>query len=167
MNKRLPPTRCRRNTWRMPWRPGGATSPTFLPYRAPAWTPMSRLTYDIQERRLELDIEGFTYPAELLPVNPFDAMPLRLARIAADMAQPPLPAAKDYENWLVQHRRLRRLDEQAIANMREGVRRGYTSPRPLMERMLPLLQSLGEDAAANVFYLPLRAMARGHASPRD
>ena len=63
--------------------------------------PDSRLTYDILKRRRELDIEGFTYPAELLPVNPFDAMPLRLARIAADMAQPPLPAAKDYENWLL------------------------------------------------------------------
>ena len=122
--------------------------------------PDSRLTYDILKRRLELDIEGFTYPAELLPVNPFDAMPLRLARIAADMAQPPLPAAKDYENWLQQIDDCAGWTEQAIANMREGMRRGYTSPRPLMARMLPLLQILGADAPANVFYLPLRDDAR-------
>ena len=128
--------------------------------------PDSRLTYDILRRRLELDIEGFTYPAELLPVNPFDAMPLRLARIAADMAQPPLPVANDYENWL------RQIDDyvgwtgQAIANMREGMRRGYTSPRPLMERMLPLLRVLGEDAPANVFYLPLRDAERARFAPR-
>src|SRR5882672_4700952 len=99
-----------------------------------ALDPDSRLTYDILKRRLELDIEGFTYPAELLPVNPFDAMPLRLARIAADMAQPPLPAAKNYENWLLQIDDYVGWTGQAIANMREGMRRGYTSPRPLMER---------------------------------
>jgi uncharacterized protein (DUF885 family) len=116
----------------------------------------SGLTYDILKRRLELDIDGFTYPGELLPVNPFDAMPLRLARIAADMAQPPLPAAKDYENWLQQIDDYVVWTGQAIANMRDGVRRGYTSPRPVMERMLPLLRALGEDVPANVFYLPLR-----------
>jgi uncharacterized protein (DUF885 family) len=116
----------------------------------------SRLTYDILKRRLELDIEGFTYPAELLPLNPFDAMPLRLARIAADMSQPPLPAAKDYENWLRQIDDYAAWTEQAIANMRAGVRRGYTSPRPVMERMSALLRVLGEDVPANVFYLPLR-----------
>jgi uncharacterized protein (DUF885 family) len=112
----------------------------------------SRLTYDILKRRLELDIEGFTYPAELLPVNPFDAMPLRLARIAADRVQPPLPVANDYENWLLQIDDYVGWTGQAIANMREGMRRGYTSPRPLMERMLPLLRFLGEDVPANVFY---------------
>src|SRR3981189_1892310 len=38
------------------------------------------------------------------------------------------------------------------------MRRGYTSPRALMERMLPLLQGFGEDTSANVFYVPLRTL---------
>ena len=101
----------------------------------------SRLTYDILKRRLELDIEGFTYPAELLPVSPFDGMPLQLARSAADTAQHPLKSAKDYEDWVLQIDDYAGWTEQAIANMREGMRRGYTSPRSLMERMLPLLQA--------------------------
>src|ERR1700675_3209636 len=113
------------------------------------------LTYDIFKRQRELDIEGLTYPSELLPVNPFDGMPLQFARAAADTGQHPLRAARDYENWL------RRIDDyagwsrQAIANMREGMRRGYTSPRVLMERVLPLLQGFGEDRSANVFYAPV------------
>jgi len=116
----------------------------------------SRLTYDIFRRQRELAIEGFTYPAELLPVNPFAGMPQQLARLAAETGQHPLKGAKDYEMWLL------RIDDyvlwtrQAIANMREGMRRGYTSPRVLMERMLPLLQGFGEDTSANVFYLPAR-----------
>src|ERR1700733_1105840 len=31
----------------------------------------SRLTYDIFKRQRELNIEGFVFPAELLPINPF------------------------------------------------------------------------------------------------
>jgi uncharacterized protein (DUF885 family) len=62
----------------------------------------SRLTYDILKRRLELDIEGFTYPAELLPVSPFDGMPLQLARSAAEMGHHPPRTAREYEDWVLQ-----------------------------------------------------------------
>jgi len=118
----------------------------------------SQLTYDIFRRQREVLIEGFTYPAELLPINPFRGMPQQFAAAAADTGQHPPATAAEYESWL------RRIDEyvswtqQAIANMREGVRRGYTSPRALVERMLPILERLGADDTANVFYLPLRSM---------
>jgi uncharacterized protein (DUF885 family) len=116
------------------------------------------LTYDIFKRRRELDIEGFTYPTELLPVDPFEGVPQQFARAAADTEQHPLKAAKDYENWLLRIDQNAGWTRQAIANMREGMRRGYTSPRVLMERVLPLLKGLGEDTSANVFYGPLRTM---------
>lgn len=118
----------------------------------------ARLTYDIFKRQRELDVEGFTYPSELLPVNPFDGMPQQFARAAADMGQHPPKAAKDYENWRLRIDDYVRWSRQAIFNMREGMRRGYTSPRVLMARMLPLLQGFGEDTPANVFYAPLRSM---------
>jgi uncharacterized protein (DUF885 family) len=118
----------------------------------------SRLTYDIFKRQLELDIAEFTYPTELLPVNPFDAMPLQFARAAAGMGQHPLATAKACEKWLQAIDDYVRWTRQAIVNMREGMRRGYTSPRVLMERTLPLLQALGEDSSASVFYIPLRTM---------
>ncbi|HEY4445187.1 MAG TPA: DUF885 family protein [Steroidobacteraceae bacterium] len=123
------------------------------------------LTYDIFKRQRELDIEGFTYPSELLPVNPFDAMPLQFARAAANTGQHPLKTARDYENWLLRIDGYVGWSRQAIANMREGMRRGYTSPRVLMERVLPLLQSFGEDTSANVFYIPLRSMPLGIKEP--
>jgi uncharacterized protein (DUF885 family) len=125
----------------------------------------SKLTYDIFKRQRELDIEGFTYPAELLPVNPIDAMPQQFARMAAQLGQHPLASAKDYENWLLRIDDYGRWTRQAIANMREGLRRGYTSPRVLMERTLPLLQAFGEDGAANVFYEPLRSMPESIKDP--
>jgi uncharacterized protein (DUF885 family) len=125
----------------------------------------SRLTYDIFRRQRELDIEGLTYPAELLPVEPFDSLPLQFARAAAGTEQHPLKAAKDYENWLLLIDDYARWTRQAIANMREGMRRGYTQPRVLMERMLPLLQGFGEDTSANVFYIPLRTLPQTISEP--
>jgi uncharacterized protein (DUF885 family) len=121
--------------------------------------PAARLTYDIFTRQRQLAIEGFTYPTELLADDPFDGMPLRFARLASDAAErPPMtPAAAGA--WL------RRIDGYAqwtqvsIANMREGLRRGYTSPKALIERALPPLERLGEDSAENVFYVSLESRA--------
>jgi uncharacterized protein (DUF885 family) len=118
----------------------------------------SRLTYDIFQRQRELNIEGFTYPAELMPVNPFDGPWLQLAQSAADTAQHPFRDAGDCKNWLRQIDGFAAWSRLAIANMREGMRRGYTSPRSAMQRTLPLLKLLGEDTAANVFYLPMRTL---------
>jgi uncharacterized protein (DUF885 family) len=118
----------------------------------------ARLTYDIFKRQREVEIEGFTYPTELMPVNPFDGMPWQFARAAAALGQNPLGSAKDYENWLGQIDGYVGWTRQAIANMREGMRRGYTSPRVLMERALPLLEALGADTSANVFYQASHSM---------
>ncbi len=126
----------------------------------------SRLTYDIFKRQRELEIEGFTYPDELLPVNPFDGPWLQLARSAADTAQHPLRDADDCENWLRQIDGFAAWSRQAIANMREGMRRGYTSPRSLVRRALPLLALLGEDTSASVFYLPMRTLPQTLQAPQ-
>ena len=118
--------------------------------------PDARLTYDIFKRQREVEIQGFTYPAELMPVNPFDGMPWQFARAAAALVQGSpggaKEGAKNYEVWLGQIDGYVSWNRQAIVNMREGMRRGYTSPRVLMERALPLLQGLGADTSANVFY---------------
>ncbi len=126
----------------------------------------SKLTYDIFRRQRELGIEGFTYPSELLPVNPFDSWPQQFARLAGDPGGHAFATAADYDSWL------RRIDDyvawtrQAIANMRAGLRRGYTSPRVLIERSLALLQGLGTDTSANVFYTPLRALPQTIKEPQ-
>jgi hypothetical protein len=118
----------------------------------------AKLTYDIFKRQRELDIEGFTYPAELMPVNPFEGPWLQLALSAEDTAQHPFRDGRDCEKWLRQIDDFAVWSRQAIANLREGMRRGYTSPRSAMQRVLPLLERLGEDTSANVFYLPARTL---------
>jgi uncharacterized protein (DUF885 family) len=117
----------------------------------------SRLTYDIFRRARELAIESFTFPSELLPVNPFRSLPLTFARGAA--SKDAIPDAEDYKRW--RHR----WTQQAIDNMRAGMRRGYTLPRALVEEMLPTLAALGEDTSGNMFYQRLLSIPSTVADP--
>jgi uncharacterized protein (DUF885 family) len=118
----------------------------------------AKLTFDIFKRQRELAIEGFTYPAELLPVDPFGGMPLQLAALAAATDQQPLLSSADYENWLRRIDEYVRWTQQAMINMQEGIRRGYTEPKVVVERMLPVLERLGAENSDNVFFAPLRTM---------
>jgi uncharacterized protein (DUF885 family) len=49
--------------------------------------------------------------------------------------------------------------------MREGMRRGYVSPRAVIERMLPILERLGVDDSAGAFYAPVRSMPESIKEP--
>ena len=97
----------------------------------------SQLTYDIFKRERELAIEGFTYPFELLPINPVRSMPLLFAQTGAGVGQYAILSAKDYENWQIRTDDYVRWTKDALANLREGMRRGYSLPRVLVEEMLP------------------------------
>jgi uncharacterized protein (DUF885 family) len=125
----------------------------------------ARLTYDIFRRWREMSIEGFTFPDELLPINPFGGMTQQFAAQAAELAQRPAANASEYGGWLRRIDDYVRWTQQATANMREGMRRGYTSPRTVIERMLPILERLGVDDSANVFYGPLRSLPEGIKDP--
>ena len=89
----------------------------------------------------ERDIEGFRYPAHLIPLNQFESMPNSFAQLGSGSGQQPFKTVKDYEDFLQRVDRFVAWTDQAIANMREGVAKGYTLPRVLAERVLPQLQS--------------------------
>src|SRR6202050_939461 len=125
----------------------------------------SRLTYDIFRRWREIGIEAFTFPDELVPIDPFGGMTQQIAAQAVALAQHPEANALEYENWLKRIDAYVRWTQQALANMREGSRRGYTSPRSVIERMLPILERLGVDDSANLFYGPLRSMPESIKDP--
>jgi uncharacterized protein (DUF885 family) len=118
----------------------------------------AQLTYDIFKRERELAVEGFTYPFELMPINPVRSMPQLFAQTGAGVGQYAILSAKDYENWQLRADDFVKWTKQALANLREGMRRGYLLPRVLVEEMLPSLAALGRDTSDNVFYQPLRSI---------
>src|SRR6202453_297716 len=118
----------------------------------------SQLTFDIFKRERDVAIEGYTYPSELMPVNPFRSVPFEFALAGAGVGSYAILSSKDYESWQARAADYVRWTAQAIANMREGQRRGYVLPRVLVVRLLPMLAALGADTPANVFYRPLGAI---------
>jgi uncharacterized protein (DUF885 family) len=112
----------------------------------------SRLTYEMFRRDRLSAIEGFTYPTELLPMNPYEGMPIEFALMAPAAEPLALSEPQDFRRWRTRTASFARFARQAIANMRDGMRRGYTLPRPTVEKLLPQLAALGEDGPANPFY---------------
>jgi len=115
-----------------------------------------KLTYDIFRRERELTIEGFTFPAELLPINAYDSVPQRFALMAAAAERRALVSEHDFEVWQSRVRFFEQWTGQAIQNLREGMRRGYTLPQAVVARTLPVLAALGEDAPGSLFQQALQ-----------
>ena len=159
---------CRRNTWRIHWRWSAASWPRFSPFRAPAWTRTSRLTYDIFKRQRELEIEGFTYPDELLPVNPFDGMPwLQLAPIGSGYRAAPVAGRRRLRELAATDRRIRRLDAAGDRQHARGnAARLYLAALADASGRCRCSQRLGEDTSANVFYVPMRTLPQTMQEPR-
>lgn len=106
-----------------------------------ALAAQDQLSYDIFKTAREREIEGFRFPDELIPLNQFYSTPNSFAQLGSGNGMQPFKTVQDYDNFL------RRVDgfvqwtDQAIVNMREGIRRGYVLPKILAERTLPQLQA--------------------------
>ena len=102
-----------------------------------------------------LDLEGF--PEHLLPLNQMDNVPSTLANYASGTGSQPLATPKQYRAYLQRLRQLPAWIDQAIANMREGIRSGIVLPRALTSAMAPQFEHmLSATPEGNIFYTPIR-----------
>lgn len=119
-------------------------------------TTAERLTVDVLQYDASMRLEALSYPRHLLPINQIDTVPVKLAQWAGGQSVQPFKTVRNYENYLKRIERLPLWVDQAIANMREGLRLGVTQPRAIIERSMPQLQALApatlEDSA---FYSPI------------
>jgi uncharacterized protein (DUF885 family) len=104
-------------------------------------TPQEQLSYDIFRSARELEIEGFRFPIELLPLNQFYSTPNLFAQLGSGNGLQPFKTVKDYDDFLKRLDGFVQWTDQAIVNMRLGIERGYTLPRVLVEKTLPQLQA--------------------------
>ena len=100
-----------------------------------------QLSYDIFKSAREREIEGFRFPDELIPLNQFYLMPNTFAQLGSGNGMQPFRTVQDYDNFLKRVDGFVQWTDQAIVNMREGIRRGYVLPKILAERTLPQLQA--------------------------
>lgn len=117
------------------------------------------LNYEIFVCKLEMDLRGMNYASHLMPINQFHNPINSFAQLGSGQNAQPFQNERDYRNFISRADDFTVYIEQAIVNMREGIRQGYTQPRVLMKKVLPQLQAhLVDDITTSLFYKPLETL---------
>ncbi len=103
--------------------------------------PEDRISHEVFKSARETEIEGLRFPTWLIPLNQFYSVPNTFVQLGSGGGLQPFKTVKDYDDFLKRVDGLVAWTDQAIANMREGVAKGYTLPRVLAGQVLPQLDS--------------------------
>src|SRR4051812_5114424 len=124
-------------------------------------TGQDRLSYDVFTLARESELESFAFPDRLLPIDQFSNIANSLAQLGSGTSAQPFATVKDYDDWAKRASLSPVIFDQAIANMREGVKAGVVQPRVLMQKVLPQLDALiVEDPAKSIFWGPIENMPK-------
>src|SRR5436190_5613062 len=123
-----------------------------------------RLSYDLFVYERKMDLEGFRFPQHLIPINQFYNLANQFAQFGSGSNAQPFKTVADYDAWLARARQVPALFDQAISNMREGVKAGVVQPKVLMQKVLPQLeQQVVAKPEDSVFWGPVKAMPKDFA----
>ncbi len=112
------------------------------------------LIYDLGER-----LDALNFPHYLLPIHHMESVPVKLAQWGSGNSVQPFKTIANYDNYLKRIEKLPAWAEQAITNMREGMRAGVTQNRAIVERTLSQFEALTEtNAEKNPFFAPVLKM---------
>lgn len=119
-------------------------------------------SYDILKFELDTALRLAAFPEHLLPVDQMVSMPVILANYASGQGAQPLTTVKEYKAYLSRLNQLAPYIDQAIANMREGIKLGVVHPREPMQSGLPQFKQLvAATLEASIFYTPVKSMPAG------
>lgn len=132
-------------------------------------TGQDRLSYDIFTLNRESALENFKFPDRLLPIDQFQNIANYFAQFGSGTSAQPFATVKDYDDWLKRAAKMPAILDQAIANMRDGVKAGIVQPRVLMEKVLPQLDAnIVDDVEKSIFWGPITNMPKDFsAADRD
>jgi len=117
-----------------------------------------RTSWDILDYELATALRFEPFPEHLLPITQMDSLPVTLANYASGQGAQSLATAQDYRAYLSRLDQLGPWIDQAIANMREGVKRGVVQPKAIMQSALPQFKQLvAAKAEDSIYYTPAKA----------
>ena len=118
-----------------------------------------RISYDILAFELKSLLSLAPFPDHLLPLEQMSSMPVMLANLASGEGPQPIGTVQEYEAYLSRLRQLPGWIDQAIVNMREGMRKGVVQPKALMASLLPQIKSLAAASAdTSVYATPVKKL---------
>lgn len=115
-----------------------------------------RLSYDVFTLNRESALEEMKFPDRLLPIDQFYSITNLLAQLGSGQGAQPFRSVQDYDDWLSRASKAPALIDQAVANMREGVKQNIVQPRVLMEKVIPQLDAnIVDDPEKSIFWGPV------------
>ncbi len=116
-----------------------------------------RLSYDIFVKNAKDTLEGERFPGHLMPINQFNNIAGFVAQLGSGTNAQPFKTVKDYDDWRARGGKLAPIMDQAILNMREGMREGVVQPKVLMQKVLPQFDALiADQAEKTLFWGPIK-----------
>jgi uncharacterized protein (DUF885 family) len=118
-----------------------------------------QLSYDMFKLNREQSLEGDRFPGYLQPINQFYSPLNSFVQLGSGTSVHPFKTVKHYDDWLSRIDGFVVYADQALANMKEGMRQGVIQPRILMAKSLPQIQSQFVDSAEESgFWAPIENM---------
>jgi uncharacterized protein (DUF885 family) len=114
-------------------------------------------SYDILDYELKTELRFEPFPEHLLPLSQMDSVPVMLANYASGQGAQPLTTVRDYQAYLNRLQQLGPWIDQAIANMREGIKTGVVQPQAVMKSALPQFKQLvSSKPEENIYFTPVK-----------
>jgi uncharacterized protein (DUF885 family) len=118
-----------------------------------------RISYDMLAAELRDDLAEHELGQWRLPINADSGFHTAFADLPRHTT---LATTRDYENYIARLRAFPAYVAQQIANMREGLRTGFTLPRVVLDGYdVTIRTHVVEDPEQSVFYSPFRAFPPG------
>jgi uncharacterized protein (DUF885 family) len=118
-----------------------------------------RISFDMLARELRDDVADHEFGEWRLPINADSGFHTALADLARSTT---FANVRDYESYIARLRAFPAYTAQQIANMREGLRTGFSLPRVVLDGYdVTMRTHVVSDPAESVFYAPFRAFPPG------
>ena len=120
------------------------------------------VTYEAFRKGREINVEGYRFPSELLPIQQFSNLASSFPVAGSGRGIQPFRTAQDYDNFLSRMDGFAAWADQSIANMKIGVAKGVVQPRIVVERTIPQVAAqIVDDPKQSVFWQPVLSFPAG------
>jgi uncharacterized protein (DUF885 family) len=130
-----------------------------------------KISYDIFTYEMDMQLKGIAQNVSdhngsiqvsyMIPTQQFWGLTLTMGQLGSGDGFQPFKTVKDYDNWLGRIKGFSLWADSAIANYRKGMATGMVLPKPLVEQMIPQMQSMVvTDATKSLFYGPINKMPK-------
>jgi uncharacterized protein (DUF885 family) len=118
-----------------------------------------KLSYDIFEYSMNINIEGFKFPDNYIPFNQFTGLQLTMGQFGSGSSAQPFKTVKDYEDWIKRVNAFGIWADSSIVYFRRGIAANFVLPQSLVVKIIPQLTAMITTPALvkkNLYYSPVK-----------